>query len=56
MLLITRKEKDYLESQGLKWEKDLHKTYSGHAKYYLTESIENLAMLQNYQTALLAVE
>lgn len=35
---ITRREKDYLEQEcGAKWRKHLHRTYSKHPKYYVTE-------------------
>lgn len=45
MIKISKEEKEILLEQGCKWHSDIHKTYSGHPTYYLTESPKNLAKI-----------
>lgn len=46
MINISRRERDVLEKEhGLRFNKDIHGTYSKHRKYYLVETNRNLALL-----------
>ena len=49
MILITQNEAMYLAKKGCKWQTDLHHTYSGHKKYYMTESPRLMKMLNTYR-------
>ena len=49
MVLITKQEMEYLKEHGARWEKELHRTYSKHHKYYLTEVPRYLVMLDEYR-------
>lgn len=40
---------EYLKEHGARWEKELHRTYSKHHKYYLTEVPRYLVMLDEYR-------
>lgn len=51
MILITKAEAAYLNSKGFKYGSDLHHTYTKHKKYYATEGMELLAMLNKYRKA-----
>lgn len=42
---ITKDEKDKLIELGCKWHKDIHKTYTNHPTYFLTESKRNMQLL-----------
>jgi hypothetical protein len=51
MIIITKREKDYLESLGYKFGNNnvLHKTYSKHPTYYATEKKDVLKALENFR-------
>lgn len=50
MLKITRDERDYLEKEcGCIFGKDLHRTYSSHPTYYVTENRKILKKLFDYR-------
>ncbi len=49
MVQITKDERDYLEKNGARWQKDLHKTYSKHPKYYVTTSPKMEKLLMAYR-------
>lgn len=50
MLKITRDERDYLEKEcGCIFGKDLHRTYSSHPTYYVTENRKILKELFAYR-------
>lgn len=46
LIKISKDEKELLLKEGCKWHSDIHKTYSGHPTYYLTESPNNLKKLE----------
>lgn len=46
MIKISRKERDILENDyGLRFNKDIHATFSKRRKYYLVETSKNLVLL-----------
>jgi len=45
LVKISKQEKEKLLEMGCRWHKDLHKTYSHHPSYFLTESPKNMAKL-----------
>lgn len=50
LLKITRDERDYLEKEcGCVFGRDLHKTYSSHPHYYVTENRKILRKLYQYR-------
>lgn len=49
MTQISKNERDYLESKGLKMGKDMFRTYSKHRKYYAVESPRVLRALKQYE-------
>ena len=49
MVVITKKERDYLESQGRVFGKDIHKTRTRYKKYFLTESNKNMELLNRFR-------
>lgn len=53
ILQISQKEARYLESKGLKFgtnsEGDIHRSYSGHHKYWCTESDRVKKLLFEYR-------
>ena len=58
ILLISRQERDELAKMGHKFGNngDLHRTYTKHKKYYLTESEKALADLQKIRDAKVKVK
>lgn len=48
MTQISKNERDYLESKGLKMGKDMFRTYSKYKKYYAVESPRVLRALDQY--------
>lgn len=46
MIKIDKKEVEWLISRGAKWGEDIHRTYSKHKTYYLTESKLNMKLLK----------
>lgn len=51
MILITKDEKNHLVENGARWEKDIHRTYSKHPKYYITESDKMIKALNKYRAS-----
>ena len=49
MIVITKKEKDYLESQGCVFGHDIHKTRTRYKKYFLTETNKNIELLNRFR-------
>ncbi len=51
MLVITKREKDYLVNLGYRFGSNnvLHKTYSKHPTYYVTEKKEVIEILKKYR-------
>lgn len=52
IVIITKKEMEYLQSKGLtfdRYEGDLHTTHSKYHKYYMTETPRNMRLLQDYR-------
>jgi hypothetical protein len=51
MLVITKRERDYLERLGYKFGSNniLHKSYSKHPTYYATEKAEVIELLKKYR-------
>lgn len=51
MLIITKRERDYLERLGYKFGSNniLHKSYSKHPTYYATEKAEVIELLKKYR-------
>lgn len=47
LVLITKNEADYLRPLVGHW--NIHKTYSHHPKYYLTESPKAINLLNDYR-------
>lgn len=52
MIKITKNEKDFLVSKGMKFGDMLHRTYSGHTTYYATEDPRVLKLLNNYNDSI----
>lgn len=49
MITVTKTEKDYLLSQGCVLGKDLHKTHTRYARYFLTETKKNKELLNSFR-------
>lgn len=49
MIVISRDERSYLESKGLRMSKDMFKTHSKHPKYYLVEAPKAMRLLDKYR-------
>lgn len=51
VIIITKKEMEYLESNGCLWEEELHHTLGKSKKktYYATETRKVLNLLSNYR-------
>ena len=49
LIKITKKEKDYLLSQGFMWHKDIFATTSNNRTYYLREDKKVLNCLNTYR-------
>lgn len=49
MIVITKKERDYLVSRGFKPVYDIHRTYGHHKHYYATEREKLLQALWDYR-------
>ena len=52
ILPISKREKDFLLSKGLKFHKDIFKTYSGNGKYYCREEKWIIRMINEYRESL----
>jgi len=48
---ISKDEKEKLLRMGCGWHKDIHKTYTSHPSYYLTESKKNMQLLSKIRNA-----
>ena len=53
MIKINENERDYLLSKGFKFGDDLHRTFSHHKHYYVTERQKVMSVLNNYRKKIL---
>ena len=49
MIKINKNERDYLMSKGFKFGNDIHRTYTHHKQYFVTEKPKLLNVLENYR-------
>lgn len=49
MVVINKDEKNYLESQGCVFGRDIHKTRTRYKKYFMTESPKNKKLLSEFR-------
>ena len=55
MIKINEKERDYLLGKGFKFGDDLHRTFSHHKHYYVTERPKLLNILNSYRKSVTIV-
>ncbi len=49
LILISKKEMEYLLQHGARWGKDLHHTYGHNKTYYCTENPKLLSVIKKYR-------
>lgn len=49
MIVISKDERNYLESKGLRMGKDMFRSHSKHPKYYLVEAPKAVRILYGYR-------
>lgn len=56
MIKINKNERDYLVSKGFKFGSAIHRTYSHHPTYYVTENDRVLKILYDYRDKVVSKE